>query len=384
MSGGAVIHSARLVSGGAVTDDAWVAFEGGLVSAVGTGGGWTALGGESDRVTDARGRWLTPGFVDLHCHGAGTAAFDEGADAIRTGLEVHHRHGSTRVVLSLVTATQADLEERVAVVAAAAEENPLILGAHLEGPFLDTTFRGAHDPVLLRAPDEDSVARLLAAGRGCIRQVTLAPELPGAAEAIRTFVDAGVVVAVGHSAADYETALAAFDAGASILTHAFNGMRGIHHRAPGPIAAATHSAGVTLEVINDGVHVHPEVVRLAFAGAPGRIALITDAMAATGASDGIYLLGSLEVTVADGVARLTDGGSIAGSTLTLDVALRRAVTEVGVSIEEAVTALTETPARAIGRGHDLGLLAVGYAADAVLLSDDFEVEAVFAAGRRLV
>jgi N-acetylglucosamine-6-phosphate deacetylase len=107
-------------------------------------------------------------------------------------------------------------------------------------------------------------------------------------------------------------------------------------------------------------------------------------MAATGASDGIYLLGSLEVTVADGVARLTDGGSIAGSTLTLDVALRRAVTEVGVSIEEAVTALTETPARAIGRGHDLGLLAVGYAADAVLLSDDFEVEAVFAAGRRLV
>ncbi|MDQ1609646.1 MAG: N-acetylglucosamine-6-phosphate deacetylase [Microbacteriaceae bacterium] len=384
MSGRAVIHSARLVSGGAVTDDAWVALEGGLVSAVGTGDKWTALGVESDRVTDARGRWLTPGFVDLHCHGAGTAAFDEGADAIRTGLEVHHRHGSTRVVLSLVTATQADLEERVAVVAAAAEENPLILGAHLEGPFLDTTFRGAHDPALLRAPDADSVARLLAAGRGYIRQVTLAPELPGAAEAIRTFVEAGVVVAVGHSAADYETALAAFDAGASILTHAFNGMRGIHHRAPGPIAAATHSAGVTLEVINDGVHVHPEVVRLAFAGAPGRIALITDAMAATGASDGIYILGSLEVTVADGVARLTDGGSIAGSTLTLDVALRRAVAEVGVSIEEAVTALTETPARAIGRGHDLGLLAVGYAADAVLLSDDFEVEAVFAAGRRLV
>jgi N-acetylglucosamine-6-phosphate deacetylase len=384
MSGRAVIHSARLVSGGAVTDDAWVALEGGLVSAVGTGDKWTALGVESDRVTDARGRWLTPGFVDLHCHGAGTAAFDEGADAIRTGLEVHHRHGSTRVVLSLVTATQADLEERVAVVAAAAEENPLILGAHLEGPFLDTTFRGAHDPALLRAPDADSVARLLAAGRGYIRQVTLAPELPGAAEAIRTFVEAGVVVAVGHSAADYETALAAFDAGASILTHAFNGMRGIHHRAPGPIAAATHSGGVTLEVINDGVHVHPEVVRLAFAGAPGRIALITDAMAATGASDGIYILGSLEVTVADGVARLTDGGSIAGSTLTLDVALRRAVAEVGVSIEEAVTALTETPARAIGRGHDLGLLAVGYAADAVLLSDDFEVEAVFAAGRRLV
>jgi N-acetylglucosamine-6-phosphate deacetylase len=383
MSERAVIHSARLVTGGAISLDAWVAFEDGAVSAVGTGSEWTTLGVEPERVTDAGGRWLTPGFVDLHCHGAGTAAFDEGADAIRTALDVHHRHGSTRVVLSLVTASQADLEARVAVVATAAEENPLILGAHLEGPFLDETFRGAHDPALLRSPDAESVARILTAGRGYIRQVTLAPELPGASEAIRSFVEAGVVVAVGHSAADYETALAAFDAGASILTHAFNGMRGLHHRAPGPVAAATHTAGVTLEIINDGVHVHPEVVRLAFAGAPGRIALITDAMAATGASDGIYILGSLEVTVADGVARLTEGGSIAGSTLTLDEALRRAVTDVGVSIEEAVTALTETPARAIGRGHDLGLLALGYAADAVLLSDDFEVEAVFAAGQRL-
>jgi N-acetylglucosamine-6-phosphate deacetylase len=354
-----------------------------VISAVGTGTGWTTLGVEPDRITDASGRWLTPGFVDIHCHGAGTAAFDEGEDAIRTALDVHHRHGSTRVVLSLVTASQADLEARVATVAAVARENPLVLGAHLEGPFLDEKFRGAHDPALLRAPDEKSVARLLAAGDGYMRQVTLAPELPGASAAIRTLVDAGVSVAVGHSAADYETALAAFDAGASILTHAFNGMRGIHHRAPGPVAAAMHSTGVTLEVINDGVHVHPEVVRLAFAGAPGRIALITDAMAATGAADGIYALGSLEVTVADGVARLTQGGSIAGSTLTLDVALRRAVKDVGVSVEDAVTALTETPARAIGRGHDLGLLAVGYAADAVLLGEDLGVEAVFAAGRRL-
>jgi len=150
-----------------------------------------------------------------------------------------------------------------------------------------------------------------------------------------------------------------------------------------PVAAATRSSHVTLEVINDGVHVHPEVVRLAFAGAPGRIALVTDAMAAAGASDGRYRLGTLDVTVTDGVARIDQGGSIAGSTLTLDAALRRAVTEVGATLEDAVTALTETPARAIGRGHDLGLLAPGYAADAVLLGDDFEVEVVFAAGRRL-
>jgi N-acetylglucosamine-6-phosphate deacetylase len=403
-----VIHSARLVTGGVVTGGAWVVFEGATVASVGTGDGWrsyladaaaSATGTVVDAagtgptlvnadVIDAAGGWLTPGFIDLHCHGAGGAAFDDGAAAggaaaFATALGVHHAHGTTRAVLSLVTAGQAELEARVAAIAEETERNPLVLGAHLEGPFLDHTFRGAHDPALLRSPDPDSVARLLAAGRGQIRQVTLAPEVPGAGAAIDALVAAGVAVAVGHSAADYDTALAAFDRGASILTHAFNGMRGIHHRAPGPVAAATRSAGVTLEVINDGVHVHAEVVRLAFAGAPGRIALISDAMAATGSADGAYLLGSLAVTVADGVARLADGSSIAGSTLTLDAALRRAVTEVGVPITDAVTALTETPARAIGRGADLGRLAPGFAADAVLLSRELEVEAVFAAGIRL-
>ncbi|MEO6309468.1 MAG: N-acetylglucosamine-6-phosphate deacetylase [Leifsonia sp.] len=379
-----IIHSARLVSDGTTTADSWVAFTGDTITSRGTGTGWQAFLDTQTAVTDAAGRRLTPGFIDIHCHGGGGAAFDLGASEIATGLAVHHRHGTTRAVLSLVTASQADLEKRVAVIADSAEQNPLVLGAHLEGPFLDTEFRGAHDPELLRAPDALSISRLLAAGRGQIRQITLAPELPGALNAIRQFTEAGVAVAIGHSATDYESALAAFDAGASILTHAFNGMRGIHHRAPGPVAAATRSAHVILEVINDGVHVHPEVVRLAFAGAPGRIALITDAMAATGAADGAYILGTLPVTVTGGVARLTEGGSIAGSTLTMDVALRRAVTVCGLSVEEAVAALTATPARAIGRSHDLGALTVGYAADAVLLSDTFEVDAVFAAGRRLV
>ncbi|NUU31405.1 N-acetylglucosamine-6-phosphate deacetylase [Arthrobacter sp. C9C5] len=382
-----IIHSARLVSGGLTTADAWVAFTGDTVSGLGSGDSWRGLSTPAVEVTDAAGRWLIPGFIDIHCHGGGGFAFDNGADAIRDALAVHHRHGTTRAVLSLVTARQCELESRLAAIADAAEANPLVLGAHLEGPFLDNAFRGAHDPALLRAPDGDSMARLLTAARGHLRQWTLAPELPGAREAIRTLVDAGVAVAVGHSAADYATARAAFEAGASILTHAFNGMRGIHHRAPGPVAAATRSPGVTLEIINDGVHVHPEVVRLAFAGAPGRIALITDAMAATGSGDGEYMLGSLAVTVTGGIARLSSAtgadGAIAGSTLTLDAALRRAVTEVGIPIEEAVAAVTATPARAIGRSRDLGQLAIGYAADAVLLDGGLSVDAVFAAGRLL-
>ncbi|MFS0718638.1 N-acetylglucosamine-6-phosphate deacetylase [Arthrobacter sp. 1P04PC] len=404
-----IIHSARLVSGWSITADAWVAFAGTTVAAVGSGDGWRGLvpnagGTPADNgagdgldapgagcaITDAAGRWLTPGFIDLHCHGGGGAAFDDGADdggaaAIGRALATHHRHGTTRLVLSLVTAARPDLEARLAAVADAAEADPLILGAHLEGPFLAAAFRGAHDPSLLRAPDPEDVAALLAAGRGTLRQWTLAPELPGAMAALRALVDAGVAVAVGHTAAGYDAALAAFDAGASILTHAFNAMPGLHHREPGPVAAAFRSLGVTLEVINDGVHVHPEMVRLAFTGAPGRVALVSDAMAAAGAADGTYQLGTLPVTVRGGVARLAGTGDaegpIAGSTLTLDEALRRAVRDAGIPLTEAVTALTGTPARAIGRGTDLGLLAPGYQADAVLLDEDLAVTAVFAAGR---
>jgi len=394
-----IIHSARLVSGGSITADAWVAFAGDDVAAVGSGDGWRALAqpggalaetgtrgaGAGCAITDAAGRWLVPGFIDLHCHGGGGAAFDDGPDAIGRALATHHRHGTTRLVLSLVTAARPDLEARLAAVADAAEADPLVLGAHLEGPFLADKFRGAHDPALLRAPDPEDVAALLAAGRGTLRQWTLAPELPGAMAALRTLVDAGVAVAVGHTAAGYDAALAAFDAGASILTHAFNAMPGLHHREPGPVAAAFRSPGVTLELINDGVHVHPEMVRLAFTGAPGRVALVSDAMAAAGAADGTYRLGTLPVTVHGGVARLAGTGdaegAIAGSTLTLDAALRRAVRAAGIPLADAVTALTWTPARAIGRGADLGLLAPGYQADAVLLDEDLAVTAVFAAGR---
>ena len=229
-----------------------------------------------------------PGFIDLHCHGAGGASVEEGAEAIEALLAVHTAHGTTRTVLSLVTAPVDLLCDRLQVIAGVAASDSRVLGAHLEGPFLDHDFRGAHDPLQLRAADAATVERLLEASGGTLRQITIAPEHPGAAEAIARFVDAGVAVAVGHTGADFETALAAFGAGASILTHAFNGMRGIHHRAPGPVVAAMHADHVTLEVINDGVHVHPDVVRLAFAGAHGRVALVTDAMAAAGAADGAY------------------------------------------------------------------------------------------------
>lgn len=379
-----VIHSARLVSDRETVPDAWVRFEGDVVAARGTGEGWRDRLPSGAEVTDATGRHLVPGFIDLHCHGAGGVSAEEGAAAIERVLAVHGAHGTTRSVLSLVTAPVAALTTRLEAIGRAAASDPRVLGAHLEGPFLDHEFRGAHDPAELRDADAATVDRLLEAADGWLRQVTIAPERPGARESIVRFTGAGVAVAVGHTGADFETALAAFDAGASILTHAFNGMRGIHHRAPGPVVAAMHADHVTLEIINDGVHVHPDVVRLAFSGAAGRIALITDAMAAAGAADGEYLLGSLRVIVADGVARLLEGGAIAGSTLTQDEALRRAVVHSGIPLATAVDALTRAPAAAIGRASDLGRLEPGYAADAVLLGDGLAVEDVWSAGARLV
>lgn len=374
-----VVHSVRLVDDGRITDDAWAAFGDGVVIATGTGDGWRAL--PASDALDGDGGILTPGFIDLHGHGGGGCAFDDGPEAIRTARAVHLARGTTRAVLSLVTASVDDLAERVRTIARLAGDDATILGSHLEGPFLDPAHKGAHTEGLLRPPDAATVDRLLTAGAGTVRQVTLAPELPGALDAVRRFVAGGARVAVGHTGATAAQASAAFDAGATLLTHAFNAMPGIHHRAPGPIVAALGDDRVTLEVIADGIHVDPSVVALAFTGAPGRVALVTDAMAAAGVGDGHYELGGLAVTVAGGTARLDDGGAIAGSTLTQDAALRVAV-GAGVDLASAVSALTSVPARAIGEEGRYGSLRAGAAADAVLLDDALSVRAVWVDGVR--
>lgn len=370
----ALVHSVRLVDDNRLTDDAWVLFEGGRVVARGSGPGLP----EADEQFDGDGGCLAPGFIDIHGHGGAGRSYDDGPDAIRAARALHLAHGTTRAVVSIVTAPLDDLAARAAMVADLAEQDDTILGSHLEGPFLDPAHKGAHDGSLLRSPDAASVALLLEAGRGTIRQVTIAPELPGALDAIARLADAGVVAAVGHTDADAATARRAFDAGATVLTHAFNAMRGIHHRAPGPVVAGLRDPRVTLELVADGVHVDLDLVATAFAAAGDRIALVTDAMAAAGGADGRYELGGLSVAVTDGVARLVDGGAIAGSTLTQDEALRRVVA-AGVDLPVAVTALTATPARAVGRA-DLGHLHVGSTADAVLLDQELRVRRVWVAG----
>ncbi|PPF61652.1 N-acetylglucosamine-6-phosphate deacetylase [Clavibacter michiganensis] len=381
-----LLHGARKLDADGIVDDFWMLLVGDTISTTGTGDSWQALApsvADSARF-DARGRWLTPGFIDLHAHGGGGASFDDGIDAIGTALAVHRAHGTTRSVLSLVTNPLDRLAENLRRIADLTSRDPLILGSHLEGPFLSPLHRGAHEPQYLIEPDQANVEELLQASAGTLRQVTIAPELPGALDAIDRFVNAGVVVAVGHTDAGLEVTAEAFDRGASILTHAFNAMRAIHHRAPGPVIAAFEDSRVALELILDGVHVHPEVVRLAFLAAPQRIVLVTDAMAAAGAPDGRYRLGSLDVTVAHGEAMLSGSETLAGSTLTQDASLANAIELAQIDPVLAVRAVTASPARALGLDTRFGYLRPGYAADAVLLDEQWRSTTVFANGLRLV
>ncbi|ERG64110.1 hypothetical protein L332_06545 [Agrococcus pavilionensis RW1] len=367
-----LMRAGRALLEGVLVPDAWLEFEGGVITAVGQGAPPRAADIDLPRAT------LAPGFVDLHCHGAVGSAFDDDAPDWDAVLGFHAAHGTTRQAVSLVTAPLDALVPRVRAAAARAAADPAVLGVHLEGPFLADSHRGAHDPAALAAPTADAVDRLLEAGDGHVLQVTIAPELPGALEAIARFSAAGVRVAVGHTGADAATARAAFHAGATLLTHACNGMPPMHHRSPGPLAAALLDERVTLEAIADGEHVAAEMLGLLARSAPGRLALITDAMAAAGMPDGAYRIGSLDVRVEDGLPRLAEGGSIAGSTLTLDRAVRVLV-EAGAPLEAALDAASRAPADAIGRA-DLGRIEVGATADLVALDERLEVAGTWRAG----
>ncbi|MCU1476648.1 MAG: nagA [Subtercola sp.] len=376
-----VIHGATKIDADGIVDDFWVAFGPQAISATGTGTGWHGWAtADGVTVVAAAGRILTPGFIDIHAHGGGGHSFDNGAAEICAAVAVHRAHGTTRSVISLVANPVDDLVTNVSAIADLAESDPLILGAHLEGPYLARNHRGAHNPAHLRVPNSDELARLLEAGRGAVRQVTLAPELTGALDAIDQLVAADVVAAVGHTEADFALTKEAFARGATVLTHAFNAMPGIKHREPGPVTAALGDPRVAIELILDGFHVHPEVARVAFFAAPQRIVLITDAMAAAGSVDGDYKLGDLNVSVTDGRAMLSGTNTIAGSTLTQDAALRSALFDSGIDPVLAVRAVTASAARALKLDDRFGYLAPGFVSDVVLLDANWHVDDVWAAG----
>lgn len=366
-----------LITGAELLRPGWIDLSGGKVTAVGAGLPPRTADRELGAVT------VMPGFVDTHSHGGGGGSFSAASTAdTSAAVALHRRHGTTTMIASLVTASPGELLHEVGALAADVRAG-LIDGIHLEGPWLSTVRCGAHQPALMRDPDPAEIDRLLAAAAGAIWMVTIAPERPGALGAIRQFLDAGVVVAVGHTEATYEQTRAAIAAGATVGTHLFNAMRPVDRREPGPVIALIEDPGVTVELITDGVHLDPAIYRhVTRTVGPDRASLITDAMAATGMPDGRYQLGPVPVDVADGVARVGGTDTVAGSTATMDRVVRFAMAHCGLALDDALLLVARqaslNPARALGL--PAGELIPGAAADLVVLDPDLSVTGVLRRG----
>jgi N-acetylglucosamine-6-phosphate deacetylase len=302
----------------------------------------------------------------------------KGPDDMRRAVAFHRGRGTARTLVSLM-AQPVDLMCEQLAWAAELTEAGEIVGVHLEGPFLAHARCGAQRPESLLLPDALVLRKLLDAGRGCVRTVTVAPELPGALDVIAELVANGVIAAIGHTDATYDEAAAGFAAGATLATHLFNAMRAFRQREPGAAIAAL-DAGADVELVNDGFHVHDSLVRLVGRNASRSLAFVTDAISATGVGDGAYTLGEQSVVVRDGAARLAGSDRLAGSTLTMDAALRRAVHPVGLSLEAASIAASGNPARVLGLADQTGAIAAGLDADLVLLDDQLDVQRVMVRG----
>lgn len=321
---------------------------------------------------------LVPGFVDMHVHGgAGADLSCADPEQVTRAVAWHRARGTTSMLASLVSAPPAQVLRQVRVLAELVADGA-IDGIHLEGPWLADDRCGAHDPASLRDPDPREIEALLRAADGALTMVTLAPERAGGLDAIVRLLGAGVRVAVGHTSADPDLTRRAVDAGARIATHLFNAMPPLHHRRPGPALALLDDPRVTLEIVGDGLHVHPDLVAhvLASAGAH-RVALVTDAVAAAGMPDGPHRLGATQVQVTDGQARLPDG-TLAGSTsslLSMRTRLASLTDEVSLARVTATTAATATGL------DDRGALRPGARADLVALAEDGGLQAVLRRGR---
>lgn len=349
------------------------------------------------RIVDHPGLVL-PGLVDVHNHGGGGVSFpdcEDPADAL-VAVREHRAHGTTAMAASLVTASPQTLRDRVGMLRGLVADGE-IEGIHLEGPFISPARKGAQNPEHITGGDAPLVGELCELGDGAVVTMTVAPEAEDAAGVYRALADGGAVPSLGHTDASSAQMTAGIAEATAALrdsartrcsvptaTHLFNGMRPIHHRDPGPALACLDAAAegrMIVEVIGDGVHTAPETVHHVFSiAAADHVLLVTDAMAAAGMPDGQYRLGALDVTVSDGVATLTDGGSIAGGTAHLLDVVRFAVLEAGVDLVVAVRAASSVPARVLGREGDLGALAAGHRADVLLVDEELRPVTVLRAG----
>lgn len=364
--------------------DADVVVEGGRIAALEPAGTPETAGGEGD-VLGVDGCYVVPGFVDIHFHGCMGADL---CDAEPEALKEIARYEASRGVTSICPATMTYPEDQlssIARIAAAfepAEDEASLVGINMEGPFISPDKIGAQNPAYVQRCDAGMLRRVQEEAGGLVKLVDIAPEEPGAMEFVRE-VAAEVRVSLAHTCTDYETAREAFAQGARHMTHLYNAMPGLHHRKPGPIAAAWEAPEATVELICDGVHVHEAMARLTFGlFGESRICLISDSMRATGLEDGTYDLGGQDVTVRGNVATLADG-TIAGSVTDLAACVQHAVTAMNIPLEQALTAATITPAKAIGVDAERGSLAVGKTADIVVLDANLNVKHVILRGKKI-
>jgi len=385
-----VIHAGRAFTPFEEISDAVIVIQGSKISAVGQRGKVDLPRGL--RELNASGRTVVPGFVDVHIHGAGGHDVMEGTrEALEIITATVAAHGTTSLVATTVTASEKETRDSVAGIAhfilhtsqyATRELSAEILGIHFEGPFISPARRGVHPAKWIVPPSRELLAQLLGEARGTAQILTLAPELPGALDLISVARQAGLVVSLGHTDATYEQAQAAIEAGASHAAHVFNAMRPFSHRGTGVIGAVLTSPKVSAELIADGVHVDEAAMRiLVELKTPERVILVSDGISATGMPDGKYQLGMFEVKVSGGVARNAEG-KLAGSTLTLDRAVRNMVA-LGVPLSSALRMVTANPARQIGLGTRKGVLAPGADADLVFLDEKLEVSGVMTRGAGL-
>lgn len=385
----------RAVIGHGIIDDALIAVDGARFAYVGPAADAPAPLRETDGETvDGM---ILPGLIDVHCHGGAGVSFpdlDSPGDALRAITE-HRRAGTTRMLASLVTAAEDTLDAALTALSPLVTSGDL-LGVHLEGPFISPERAGAQNPAHITAADAGMIRRLGARHPGVIASMTIAPEAAGAKDAYRALAEIGAVPSLGHTDASSPVMSAGLDSARAALaehgrgdalptvTHLFNAMRPIHHREPGPVLAALDAAargGAVVELIADGVHLAPQTVAHVAALVPAaQILLVTDAMAAAGMPDGAYQLGSLAVTVTGGVARLTEGGAIAGGTAHLLDVVRCAVRESGLPIVDAVRSASAVPAAVLRRSGELGELRAGAVADLLVVGEDLQLQRVMRDG----
>ena len=380
-----LLHAGRAVTPAAEISDAGILIHDGTIEAVGPREALRLpAGAEEIREPEAI---AIPGFLDVHIHGAGGRDVMEGTrQAIGTVARTIAEHGTTSFLATTVTASAEDTSRSIEGISHYIEHQheedavrSEVLGIHFEGPFLSPTRRGVHPQEWLQLPSVELLGRFLKAARGTARLLTIAPELPGAASCIEAAHTAGLVVAMGHTDANYEQTRAAIARGVRHAVHVYNAMRPFTHRDPGVIGAVLTSPEVTAELIADGVHVEDGAMRLLLqAKGAERVILVSDGTAATGMPDGKYKLGPLEVIVSGGVCRNAEG-KLAGSTLTLDRALRNIVA-LGFSLPEAVRMLTQNPALLLGLEFKKGTLRPGADADIVLLDSSLQIRRVWTRG----